>query len=157
MWGTYATDVTCRLLTRSQTLYPTVDTKSVDLLLGKASDRLIQSLISEMEASQEDIQAIEQVRWSEVCLKVPWHAVLWSFRSACLRPRMSVIRTGIGQASADWPPHIPLARNQRVEAHSNHWWKSAAARRSYWRSFHLLCLSMNSLSVQLHISCTPFV
>ena len=72
----YVTDVVHHLLTCSQTLYPTVDMKNVDLLLEKASDRLIQSLISEMEASQEDIQAIEQVHRSEACLKVPWRAVL---------------------------------------------------------------------------------
>lgn len=80
----YATDVIRRSLTHSQTLYPTVDMKNVDLLLSKASDRLIQLLISEMEASQEDIQAIEQVHRSEACLKVPWRAVLQSFRSAVL-------------------------------------------------------------------------
>ena len=78
----YVTDVVRRLLTCSQTLYPTVDMKNVDLLLEKASDRLIQSLISKMEVSQEDIQAIEQVRRSEARLEVPWHIVLRSFRSA---------------------------------------------------------------------------
>ncbi|KAI9453750.1 hypothetical protein HD554DRAFT_2031731, partial [Boletus coccyginus] len=66
------------------TLYPTVDMENVDLLLGRASDRLRQSLISEMEASQEDVQAIEQVRRSEARLEVPWNTVLRSFRSAVL-------------------------------------------------------------------------
>ncbi|KAI9454823.1 hypothetical protein HD554DRAFT_2042952 [Boletus coccyginus] len=45
-----------------ETLYPTVDMENVDLLLSRASDCLRQSLISEMEASQEDVQAITQVR-----------------------------------------------------------------------------------------------
>ena len=78
----YATDVVHRLLTHSQMLYPTVDMKNVDLLLKNTSDRLIQSLISKMEASQEDVQAIEQVRQSKACLEVPWHVVLRSFQSA---------------------------------------------------------------------------
>jgi hypothetical protein len=51
MWGMYTTDDVRRLLTCSQMLFPTVDMKNVDLLLGKASDRLKQSLIGEMEAS----------------------------------------------------------------------------------------------------------
>ncbi|KAF8122335.1 hypothetical protein EV363DRAFT_1301269 [Boletus edulis] len=54
------------------------------LLLSKASECLIESLISEMEASQEDVQAIEQVRRSEARLEVPWDLVLRSFRSAVL-------------------------------------------------------------------------
>ena len=72
----YATDVVHHLLTCSQTLYPTVDMKNIDLLLKKASNCLIQSLISEMEVSQEDIQAIKQVCQSKVRLEVPWHVVL---------------------------------------------------------------------------------
>ncbi|KAG6370926.1 hypothetical protein JVT61DRAFT_10773 [Boletus reticuloceps] len=58
--------------------------ENVNLLLSKASECLIQSLISEMEASQEDVQAIEQVRRSEARLEVPWDLVLRSFRSAVL-------------------------------------------------------------------------
>ncbi|KAG6369352.1 hypothetical protein JVT61DRAFT_14995 [Boletus reticuloceps] len=42
-------------------LYPTVAMENVDLLLGKASDCLIQLLIGGMEVSQEDVQAIEVV------------------------------------------------------------------------------------------------
>ncbi|KAG6377255.1 hypothetical protein JVT61DRAFT_1316 [Boletus reticuloceps] len=60
-------------------LFPTVAMENVNLLLSKASECLIQSLISEMEASQEDVQAIKQVCRSEARLEVPWDLVLRSF------------------------------------------------------------------------------
>lgn len=75
-------------------LYPTVDMENVDLLLGKASDRLIQSLVSEMKVSQESVQAIKQVCQSEARLKVPWHLVLRSFRLAML--------TAVYECYMDW-------------------------------------------------------
>ena len=63
-------------------IYPTVDMKNDNLLLSKASDHLIQFLISDMEVSQEDVWAIKQICWSKARLMVFWHIVLQSFWSA---------------------------------------------------------------------------
>lgn len=74
------------ILMHSQTFHPVVDMQDVNLRLLDATRLLRDSLVAEMEASQEDPQSIERVRGSEVNLPVtiPWDAIKLSYRSGAL-------------------------------------------------------------------------